>query len=118
MITTTIGCQNENKKVDLHQYMQLLRERRIIPSKFSPYLDLVTLYVNDGRVYKVMLIAYKTAKKVGLHHMHIMIKDNLPKNMLISPSEANIDKGLLLIQYVYKQDNSIYFPEKAKCFYN
>ena len=41
MITTTIRCHNENKKVVLYQYMQLLRERRIIPSKFSPYLDSV-----------------------------------------------------------------------------
>ena len=114
MITTTIGCQNENKKVDLHQYMQLLRERRIIPSKFSPYLDSVSLYVNDGRVYKVMLIAYKTAKKIGLDHERIMIKENLPKNMLISPTEAKIDKGLLLIQYVYKTRQFNLFPGESQ----
>ena len=63
-----------------------------------------------------MLIAYKTAKKIGLHHTHIMIKDNLPKNMLISASEANIDKGLLLIQYVYKTRQFNLWPGESKMF--
>jgi len=114
MFNITIGCHNENKKVDIPTYVQLLRERGIIKSRMSPYLDSVSLYVNDGKVYKIMLIAYKIANKAGLDHTHILIKDNLPKNILINPPECIIDKGLWIIQYVYKTREFNRFPGESK----
>ena len=116
MYNITIGCSNENKKVELHQYLQLLRERRIIQSKQTPYLDSVSLYVNNGRVYKIMLIAYKIAKKVGLESTHTLIKENIPQNQLISHPEAKIDDGLYIIQYVYKTRQFNRFPGESKVF--
>jgi len=103
-----------SKKVDLHQYVQLLRERGILKCKMSPYLDSLSLYVCDGAVYKIMIIAYKVAKKAGINCTHIMIKENLPENILISPSEVNIDKGLYIVQYVYKTRQFNCFPGEKK----
>ena len=116
MYNITIGYSKENKKVELDQYLQILRERPIIQSRSTQYLDSVSLYVNNGRVYKIMLIAYKIAKKVGLESTHTLIKENIPQNQLISPPEAKIDDGLYLIQYVFKTRQFNMHPGESRVF--
>ena len=95
-------CDN---KVDVRQYIQLLREKRIITSKMTQFLEALTLYTCDGEVYKIMIMSnpqtIKRAKKAGISGVFILIKDNLPTNKLISPPEINIDKGNFLIQYIF-----------------
>ena len=88
-----IGCDNDNKKIDLHQYVQLLRQRGILKSKQTMFLDALTLYISDGFVYKILLIAYKPNKKAGLEHTHKMIKEGLPKNPIAAFDEVDFSQG-------------------------
>ena len=115
MFNITVGCNNESVRVELDQYLQLLRERGILKSKFTPYLDAVSSYVDEGSVYKVMFIAYKDVKKIGLDK-YMLIKNNLPKNKLISPPKFNIESGRHIIQYVYRTQKYNRFEDESKVY--
>ena len=107
-------------KVDLYQYVQLLRERGIIKSKQTLFLDSLCLYTNNGQVYKIMLTVdpklMKRARKVGIREPLTLIKNNLPKNKIISPHKVNIDNGLFMIQYIFKNQTFNCLPGESKMF--
>ena len=107
-----------DKKVDVRQYIQLLRDKRIITPKMTQYLDALTLYTCDGEVYKLMLISdakmLKRAKKFGIDNQFGLIKEGLPTNKLISPPEINIDKGLYMIQYIFNGQKLTVFEGESK----
>ena len=116
----TIGFDNPLKKADLYQYVQLLRERGILKSKQTSYLDSLCLYTNNGEVYKIMMTLdpklLKKARKAGIHQPLTLIKNNLPKNKLISPPKINIDNGLFIIQYIFKNQTFNCLPGESKMF--
>ena len=45
--------------VNLHEYMQLLRDKKIYRVNQTPFLEHIGLYVNDLKVYKIVLHAYR-----------------------------------------------------------
>ena len=106
------------RSLDLHEYMQAMRERQIIKSRYTLFRDSLTWYINDARVDKVMLIvdiyAMKNAKKVGLHEPYTLMKTNLPQNKHIIPKE--ITKGLFMIQYIFKNQIFNVYPWESKVF--
>ena len=92
--------------VSLHEYMQLLRDRKIYRVNQTPFLEHIGLYVNDLKVYKIVLQAYREtlnkSKKVGIHSWFTVITENLPQNLLISPAEIPISKGMYVLYYSLK----------------
>ena len=58
----------------------------------------------------------KKARKAGIRQPLTLIKNNLPKNKLISPSKVNIDNGLFIIQYIFKNQTFNCLPGESKMF--
>ena len=72
----------------------------------TQFLEHISLYVNDSKVYKVVLQAYREtlnkSKKDGIHSWFSIITENLPKYLLISPADIPISKGMYVLYYSFK----------------
>ena len=92
--------------VNLHEYMQLIRDKKIYRVNQTPFLEHIGLYVNDLKVYRIVLLAFhetlNKSKKVGIHSWLSIITENLPQNLTISPAEIPISKGMYVLYYSYK----------------
>jgi hypothetical protein len=98
-----------SKQKTLHEYIQLLRERRIFTIKQSQYLDYINLYINDAKCYKIILSCdpniVKKAKKAGITQRFTIIEEGLPDNILISPETYDISRGQFILQYVRRNQD-------------
>jgi hypothetical protein len=102
--------------IRIQEYVNMLRERRIYTPKQTPFLQYICIYIDDRKVYKVLLHAYhctlKKVKKVGIYNLFTFLeKDKLPNYYMInSPKEFDISKGRFIIQYSFKTRELKIYP--------
>jgi hypothetical protein len=98
----------ETVEIDIHNYLQILRDNRIFKSSQTPFLEYIVIYTDDSKVYKVLLHAYqstlKKAKMKGINSLFTFYeKDNLAGSYkILSPKEYDISKGRFIIQFSFK----------------
>jgi hypothetical protein len=87
-----------------------------------PFLDYIVLYTSDAEVYKILLDAnpkmLNRAKKVGIQGALTFVKDNLPKNKIVSPKEKDISKGAFIIQFSFLTRDFKIFSGEGLIFFN
>ena len=88
------------KSVTPHEFVKLCREKRVYRPAQTPFLENLGIYINDSKVYKIVLQAYREtlnrSRKVGLSSWFTVITENIPQNPIIIPRDMDLDHQLVL----------------------
>ena len=100
----------------IEEYIQSLRERHIIRPRMTQVLDHITIYTNDLKVYRVLIVARYDAtprqiNKAGLIDQYTTI--DIDNERIANPETIDISHGKYMLQYDIKtHDIGIYNGEQ------